>query len=267
MATQEPTGDAGVPAAAITLRGVRLGFESVVALDDVHLDLAAGAVTALIGPNGAGKSTLLSAVAGLRAPTAGRIQVLGQDPRRSRRGIAYVLQSTQISATLPITVRQVVAMGRYPARGVFSRLRADDRAAIDLAMERMAVADLATRQLSSLSGGQRQRVYVAQGLAQQAEVLLLDEPMSGLDAVSQQRIVDAMAAERAAGRTVVVSTHDLAEAAAADQLVLLAGHVVAAGPPAEVLTEEHLARAYGGRLVRLPRGGLLVDDGSHHHEH
>ncbi len=253
------------PRSTVSLRAVSLGYGRTTVLSDVDLDLQAGTITALIGPNGAGKSTLLNAMGGLWPPTRGRVTVLGEDPRRARRRIAYVLQSTRIAADLPITAGQVVAMGRYPTRGPFGRFDTVDRTAIARAMDRMAVTDLATRQLSALSGGQRQRVFVAQGLAQEADVVLLDEPLGGLDAVSQQHILDALAVEREAGRTVVVSTHDLAEAAAADQLVLLAGHVVAAGRPGAVLTEENLARAYGGRLLRLPQGGLLVDDGSHHH--
>ena len=118
----------------------------------------------------------------------------------------------------------------------------------------------------SLSGGQRQRVFVAQGLAQQGEVLLLDEPVTGLDVVSRQRILDVVAEERAAGRTIVMTTHDLAEASTTDHVLLLAGRIVAAGSPAEVLTADHLADAYGGRLLRLADGMVLIDD-PHHHAH
>jgi ABC-type Mn2+/Zn2+ transport system ATPase subunit len=122
--------------------------------------------------------------------------------------------------------------------------------------------------MGELSGGQRQRVFVAQGLAQAADVLLLDEPVSGLDLASADRIREVVAGERAAGRTVVVSTHDLAEAQTADHVVLLAGRVVAAGAPRAALTAATLAEAYGSRLVRLPGGALLLDDGAHHdHDH
>ena len=131
-------------------------------------------------------------------------------------------------------------------------------------MEALAITDLANRPLRELSGGQRQRAFVAQGLAQQAEVLLLDEPITGLDLVSRQHILDAIAAERAAGHAVVVSTHDLGDAAAADHLLLLAGRVVASGPPDEVLTEANLADAYGGHLLRVGEGTLILDDHPHH---
>ena len=148
-----------------------------------------------------------------------------------------MLQTTDVDRTLPVTVRETVTMARYALRGRFGRLRAADRAAVDAALERMDVADLAGRQLHELSGGQRQRVLVAQGLAQQADLLLLDEPVTGLDVVSRELILEAVAAERAAGRTVVVSTHDLDDARRADVVMLLANRVVAFGPPDEVLTD------------------------------
>jgi ABC-type Mn2+/Zn2+ transport system ATPase subunit len=131
-------------------------------------------------------------------------------------------------------------------------------------MAAVAISDLAARPLRDLSGGQRQRAFVAQGLAQEADVLLLDEPITGLDLVSRQHIIDAIGRERAAGRAVLVSTHDLGDAAAADHLLLLAGRVVASGPPADVLTERHLADAYGGHLLRVGEQTLILDDHPHH---
>ncbi len=155
-------------------------------------------------------------------------------------------------------------MGRYATAGPFRRLRAEDREAVDTALEALAITDLVRRPLRELSGGQRQRAFVAQGLAQGADVLLLDEPITGLDLVSRQHILDAIAKERAAGRAVMVSTHDLGDAAAADHLLLLAGRVVASGPPAEVLTEANLAAAYGGHLLRIGEQTLILDDHPHH---
>jgi manganese transport system ATP-binding protein len=234
-------------------------------LEVPRLDLAAGAVTALVGPNGSGKSTLLHAAAGLLAPASGTVTVLGEPPASVRSRVAYVLQSVAVTEHLPITVREVVTMGRYATRGVTGRLRADDRVLVDEAIERLELADLARRHLGELSGGQRQRALVAQALAQAADVLLLDEPLTGLDLASIERIDAVVAEERAAGRTVVVATHDLADAGRADAAVLLAGRVVAAGPPAAVLTGPALAEAYAGRLLRLDDRTLLLDDGAHHH--
>jgi ABC-type Mn2+/Zn2+ transport system ATPase subunit len=223
--------------------------------------LPMGAVTALIGPNGAGKSTVLHALAGLLQPRSGTLEV----PAAARRGgVALVLQATAVNEHLPITVREAVTMGRYALAGPFRRLRSGDRDAVDRALDALDIADLASRPLHELSGGQRQRAFVAQGLAQDADVLLLDEPITGLDIVSRQHILDAIAAERAAGRAVVVSTHDLGDAAAADHLLLLAGRVVASGPPASVLTDAHLCDAYGGHLMRIGDGTLILDDHPHH---
>jgi ABC-type Mn2+/Zn2+ transport system ATPase subunit len=179
--------------------------------------------------------------------------------------VALVLQSTDVDRTLPVTVREAVTMARYATRGVFGRLRVADRAAVRRSLERMGVADLAVRQFHELSGGQRQRVLVAQGLAQEADLLLLDEPVTGLDVVSRELILDAVAAERSAGATVVVSTHDLADARRADLVMLLANRVVAFGPPDEVLTDGPLRAAYGGRVLRMPDGVVVVDDPHHDH--
>jgi ABC-type Mn2+/Zn2+ transport system ATPase subunit len=248
---------------AVTASGVVLARGRRIALRIDELAIPAGAVTAVVGPNGSGKSTLLHAIAGLLRPAAGALQVRGD--------VAYVLQAPEVHQHMPVTVGEVVAMGRYAVRGVLGRLRADDRAAVAGAIERLELGDVVRRHLGELSGGQRQRVFVAQGLAQQADVLLLDEPVSGLDVASAQRIREVVDDERAAGRTVVVATHDLAEAAAADHLVLVAGRVVAAGPPAAALTGATLAEAYGARLLRVDGDTLLLDEGAHHdhegHDH
>lgn len=239
----------------------RRGRRAVLAVDE--LALPAGRVSALIGPNGSGKSTLLHVIAGLLPRVDGEVRVLGRRPQEVRPTIAYVLQGTAVDEHLPVTVREVVAMGRY-ARGR-PRDRRADRTAVDAAIERLELGHLVGRHLGELSGGQRQRALVAQGLAQGGDVLLLDEPTTGLDIASAARIAAIVDEERAAGRTVVVATHGLAEAANADHVVLLAGRVVAAGPPPRVLSRSHLADAYGDRLVRVADGFVVVDDGEHHH--
>ena len=246
---------------AVTATGVELAYGRRTVLAAATFTVPQGGVTALIGPNGSGKSTLLSAIAGLLPPRSGVLEV----PAASRRGgVAYVLQATRVNEHLPLTVRETVTMGRYAATGPWRRLRAGDRAAVDAALDAVAISDLARRPLRELSGGQRQRAFVAQGLAQGADVLLLDEPITGLDVVSRQHILDAIAAERAAGRTILVSTHDLGDAAAADHLLLLAGRVVASGPADQVLTDTNLAAAYGGHLLRIGDRTLILDDHPHH---
>ena len=254
-----PTSATTAPAATAAELTVARGGLPV--LSHATFTIPASAVTAVIGPNGAGKSTLLDAIAGLLPTTSGSLDV----PARSRPGgVAYVLQATKANEHLPITVQETVTMGRFATAGLMRRLRRADRHAIDEAMEALAITDLAGRSLRDLSAGQRQRVFVAQGLVQQADLLLLDEPITGLDIASRQHILDVMSAERAAGRAVVVSTHDLGDAAAADHLLLLAGRVVASGTPADVLTEANLAAAYGGHLLRVGEGTLILDDHPHH---
>ena len=260
-----PTNSTAVQPTPVVGRDVLLAHGTHVALAGADFDLAPGTLTSIIGPNGSGKSTLLHGIAGLLKPTQGSIEVGGKPAGAGRSKIAYVLQSTRVHEHLPVTVREVVTMGRYGHRGLLSPLRRSDRQAVDVAMRRLAVEDLASRQIRELSGGQRQRVFVAQGLAQEAAVLLLDEPVMGLDLISHRRILEVMNEERDQGRVVIATTHDLGEAAHADHVLLLAGRIVAAGPPSEVLTAEHLAAAYRQRLIRLNDGVLMLDDAPHHH--
>lgn len=201
--------------------------------------------TAVIGPNGSGKSTLLSALVGLVPVAGGSLTVLGRQPEQVRDRISYVLQATPVSVGVPITVREAVTMGRYPRLGLFRRLSSADRGAVDAAMARMAITDLADRHLYELSGGQRQRVLVAQGIAQNHQVLLLDEPLTGLDITSARTIDRLIHGERADGCSVVLTTHDLDEARAADWVVLVSGEVISYGPPEQVCTRENLEVAFG----------------------
>lgn len=249
---------------AVHAHDLEVRYGQRLALRADELTLPVGAVTALIGPNGSGKSTLLNAIAGL-LPHTGTLTVMGRRPVVARRRVAYVLQSTEVNERVPLTVREVVSMGRYASIGPFRRLSPRDRRIVDAALERLEVADLASRHLSELSGGQRQRVFVAQGLVQEAELLLLDEPGTGLDLTSERIIADVVEAERRAGHTVVMSTHDFADAARADVVVLLAGRVVAVGPPGTILTQDAIAEAYGGHAHVMEDGTVLIDDPHLHH--
>ncbi|CAM3679319.1 ABC transporter ATP-binding protein [Micrococcus flavus] len=242
-------------------RGLELRRGTHLAVAASDLTLPAGRLVAVIGPNGSGKSTLLHALAGTLPPSAGTLTVRGESPARHARRTAFVMQTVEVPRGVPLTVRDVVTMGRYPSTGWFRRMRAADRAAVQAAMDRMDVTDLAGRHLDELSGGQRQRAYVAQGIAQEHDVLLLDEPVTGLDLVSARTIDHLLHEEPERGVSVVYTTHDLDEAAAADHVVLMAGRVVASGTPAEVLTEAHLETAYGrGALHRpaTPSAGAAV---------
>ena len=247
---------------AVEAQGVEFRYGDRIAIAASDFSVPSGNVTAVIGPNGSGKSTLLNGIAGLAEPVRGSITVLGESAGNMRRRIAYVFQSAKVNETMHVTVREVVAMGRYSSKGVFGRLDAEDRSRVEAALERMEIAELGARDLHELSGGQRQRVFVAQGLAQDRDVLLLDEPLTGLDIVSAEAIDHVIHQEAAEGRTVVLTTHDLAEASAADHVVLLSGRVVASGSPARVLTHVHLSEAYGAALLHAD-GMVFLDDPAH----
>lgn len=250
---------------AVELDDVVLTYGDTVALRVERLAVPVGTVAAVIGPNGSGKSTLVGAVSGLVRPSSGRISVLGRAPGSDRAGVAHVLQETPTSGQIPLTVLEVVRMGRYAVRGAFGRFTEEDHAAVDAAVRRMGLERITDRHLTELSGGQRQRVHVAQGLAQRADLLLLDEPATGLDLPAQDRIREVVVEQRERGRTVVYTTHDVGEAALADLVVLLAGRVVAAGGPDEVLTPELLREAYEGRIHVTDEGTLVLDDPHHVH--
>ena len=246
---------------AVRATDLVLGYGNRTALDSSSFAIPRARTTAIIGPNGSGKSTLLNAIAGLIEPVAGHPEVLSGSGDRRR--IAYVLQATKVNEALPVTVSEVVTMGRYATTGIHRQLGAEDRGAVREAMERTGVVELARRHLQELSGGQRQRVFVAQGLAQDHDLLLLDEPLAGMDIAAAQAVDRVIHDETARGCTVVVTTHDLSEAQIADHVLLLAGRVVASGPPQEVLTADNLAAAYGPALLHWEEGRLLIDDPTH----
>lgn len=244
---------------AITTRELHVAYGDDVALTGVNIEVPAASSLAVIGPNGSGKSTLLGVLAGTVPATSGSAVVEGPAP-------AFVLQSTEVDKSLPITVRDTVSLGRYPSLGLFGRFRGEDRTAVDNAMRRLAIDDLDSKQLHDLSGGQRQRVLIAQGLAQDAAVLLLDEPVMGLDVTSRAIILDLIDEEVADGRTVVVTTHSLEEARRCDQVLLLDTNAIAVGSPDDVLTETHLRQAFGGGVLRVG-DQFILDDPHHDHSH
>ncbi len=229
---------------AVIADSLTVGHDSPV-LSDVSFTIPAGALTAIIGPNGCGKSTLLHVLSGLLPPMDGTVKVLGQNPTDAQSAISYVLQSTAVPKGTPITVRETVTMGRYPTTGWFRRMANNDRNRVNAALAELDVTDLQSRHLSELSGGQRQRVYVAQGIAQDHHLLVMDEPLTGLDLVSAGTIDRIIHAETDRGCTVILTTHDLDEARAADYVLLLGQGQIVAGPPEEVLTQSNLQFAYG----------------------
>ncbi|WP_371744650.1 metal ABC transporter ATP-binding protein [Georgenia sp. TF02-10] len=231
------------------MRDLVVRYGEVTALDGASLTLAPGRVTGLVGMNGSGKSTLFKAVMGLVRPAAGSVRVHGLPPEQARRraAVGYVPQAEEVDWTFPISVREVVMTGRYGHLGPTRRPRPADRAAVAEALDRVGLTALADRQVGALSGGQRKRAFVARGLAQGATVLLLDEPFAGVDQRSVATLVALLREVAAAGRTVLVSTHDLAALPElCDDAALLHRRVLLHAAPDVVLRPENLALAFGG---------------------
>ncbi|WP_194815008.1 zinc ABC transporter ATP-binding protein AztA [Nocardia sp. XZ_19_385] len=221
--------------AAIHLNGVSAGYAGTLVLYEVTATIPRAQVTALIGPNGSGKSTLLSVLAGVLSPQAGQVRRTISDRP------AFVVQHTAVPTTLPLTVRETVAMGRWGVRGPWRRLKRADHELVAACMARVGIADLASRRLDSLSGGQRQRALLAQALAQESQLLLLDEPAAGLDSEAQEAISIILTEISAEGVTVVQATHDLDDARRATHcLHLRNGRLIAEGTPYHVIGR-HLA--------------------------
>jgi len=232
-------------------------YGPTVALAPTSFALRRGTSVALVGSNGSGKTTLLSLLAGLVAPEDGRIVVDGS--------VAMVTQHRDHHRWMPLSVDEVLRMGRYSSLGLLRPLRRHDRECIDHAAELLEVSHLRRRPFGELSGGQQQRVLVAQALASQPDLLLLDEPITGLDLPSQLRILEVIEQHAEQGGIVVFSTHHLAEARRADVVMLMAGCVLASGRPDEVLVPALLAEAFGGRLIRDDGTTIVVDDHGHDH--
>lgn len=227
---------------------VTVRYRDTVAIEDVSLQVASGRICGLLGVNGSGKSTLFKSLMGLVRPDRGEIELLGEAPKRARnRGlVAYVPQSEAVDWTFPVSVADVVLMGRYGRMGPMRRAKPADRSAVAGALARVGLTELAANPIGALSGGQRKRAFVARGIAQEAGLLLLDEPFAGVDRSSEAMISGLLRELRDEGRTILISTHDLAGAPAlCDEAVLLQRRVLAHGPVADVLAPETLARTFG----------------------
>jgi ABC-type Mn2+/Zn2+ transport system ATPase subunit len=230
---------------AVSATDLAIGYRGEVVVSDIQLEVGAGTSLALVGTNGSGKSTLIRTLVGLLPVMGGALRVLGREPGQAPRRIAYLAQFHVSGTVLPIRVIDVVGMARFPDLGLVGRMRPGDRDLVVWALETMDVADLARAPMRSLSGGQRQRVYLAQVLARRADLIVLDEPTAGLDAGGRERYLAAFAAELARGAALITATHDIAEAAEYDQVLLLARRVVALGSGRSVLTPDRLMATFG----------------------
>lgn len=244
---------------AIEVHDLTVAYHKKPVLWDVDVEIPSGRLVAIIGPNGAGKSTLLKAVLGLVPPASGHVRVFGRELRDQRSLVAYVPQRESVDWDFPISALEVVTMGRYGHLGWLRRPRKADRDAARAALEQVGMAAFADRQISQLSGGQQQRVFIARALVQDAALYLMDEPFAGVDAATEQAIVQLLRDIRAKGRTVVAVHHDLQSVPEYfDYVVMLNLRLVAAGETSTAFTRENLQKTYGGRLTLLDEAAEAV---------
>jgi ABC-type Mn2+/Zn2+ transport system ATPase subunit len=244
-----------------------IGYKDETIVRDINFELKKGQAVALIGTNGSGKSTLLRTLVNLLKPVGGQITLFGMPPGSNPRRIAYLGQFHSSGFILPLRAVDVVRMGRFPLHGLLGRMSKMDDEIVLSAMRRMGIEKLADTPLRFLSGGQQQRTYLAQVLAHQADLLVLDEPTAGLDAGGRDLYLQAVHDELSRGASIVSATHDIQEEASiCDLVLLLARRVVAIGPPREVLTPKALLETFGIVVTGEPRG-LAVLEARHGHDH
>jgi len=236
----------------LELHDVSVSYHKKPVLYGVDLELPEGSLAGLIGPNGAGKSTLIKAAMGLLPLHSGWVKFFGGPFAKSRQRVGYVPQREEVDWDFPVSVMDVVLMGRYGRLGWLRRPSRGDRAAAEEALEKVGMGPFRDRQISNLSGGQQQRVFLARALAQDSDLYLMDEPFVGVDAATEKAIVTLLQEWRERGKTILVVHHDLTTAREYyDRLILLNMRVVASGPVEEVFTMELLQKTYGGRLTIL----------------
>lgn len=245
--------------ARLDLENISVGYRGTPVLCDVTLQVPHGAQVAVVGPNGAGKSTLFKALVGLLPVQHGRILIHGRPLGEHRDCVAYVPQREEVDWSFPVTVSDVIMMGRYGRMGWLRRPGRGDRAVVLRSLERMGITHLAGRPIGELSGGQQQRAFLARALAQEPHILLMDEPFTGVDLATQEVALNLLDLLRTQGVTVMVSTHDLNLAASRfDRVLLLNRRLIAYGSPAQVFTPQQIAAAFGGQVLFLD-GAIVVD--------
>ena len=250
----------------VMARDLGVGYLGKTVVADINFRLEAGKTLALVGANGSGKTTLLKTVAGLIPPNAGTIEVFNTKPLKNPARVAYLGQFHPSSFMLPLRVQDVVHMSRFAAHGLFGRMTSKDEQAVREAMDTMGISNLAEVPLSSMSGGQRQRVFLAQAFARNADLILLDEPAANLDAVACETYRSYVRKLAATGKSVIVTTHDISEAAQYDWTMLLAHRVVACGKSTDVLTQESLLATFG-IAGNYQDGKLVIVEREHGHDH
>jgi len=251
---------------ALDIRDLTVRYNNVLALEQVTFSAAQQEIVGIIGPNGSGKSSLMKCIMGLIKPWQGEILVLGQPNTEQRKLIGYMPQIEDVEWDFPVTVGDVALMGRYARRGLFRRPTREDREASDAALQRLGMYEFRQRLIGELSGGQRRRVLLARALTNNPALLLMDEPMAGLDARAQHRLLDIMDELRDEGTTIILSTHDLScVSTCAAKVACLNQKLIAFGDPAEVLTEKVLNQTFGTHLLLVHLDGQAY--AYQHHTH
>lgn len=239
---------------SIDIQNVTVTYHGKVALHSASLQLKPGTICGLVGMNGAGKSTLFKAMMGFVKPVSGQILIQGLPTRQvqKRSQVAYVPQAEEVDWNFPVSVEDVVMMGRYGYMNVLRIPRSRDRQVVRESLDRVEMWDLRDRQIGELSGGQKKRTFFARALAQQGQVLLLDEPFAGVDIKTEKMMIHLLMELRQAGHTILISTHDLGSITTfCDQVVLINRSILAYGETSEVFTEENLSRTFGGAVGDL----------------
>jgi ABC-type Mn2+/Zn2+ transport system ATPase subunit len=245
----------------LEIENISIGYGDKVILRDLSFHVPHGARVAVVGPNGAGKSTLFKALVGILPLKSGQIFIHGESLGSHKDCVAYVPQREDVDWRFPVTVGDVVMMGRYGQMGWLGRPSSHDREMVTHSLSQMGIADLEKHSIGQLSGGQQQRVFLARAIAQEPHILLLDEPFTGVDVTTQETTLRLLVHLKEKQVTTIVSTHDLNLAASRFDLVLLINHrLVAFGSPPQVFTQENLASAFGNSLLVMNSGMMLVDE-------
>jgi ABC-type Mn2+/Zn2+ transport system ATPase subunit len=243
-----------MPTTSIQMENVTVAYSGKVALHGANLALKAGSISGLVGMNGAGKSTLFKAIMGFVKPVTGQVLIEGLPLRsaQKRNLIAYVPQAEDVDWNFPVSVWDVVMMGRYGYMNFLRRPSPQDRQVVRQSLERLQMWELRDRQIGELSGGQKKRAFLARALAQQGNILLLDEPFTGVDIKTEKAMIDLLLELRSGGHTILISTHDLSSITTfCDQVVLINRTILAYGETSEVFTAENLSRTFGGSVGDL----------------
>lgn len=244
---------------SLEVHNLAASYNRMPVLWDIDFQIPQGVLTGIVGPNGSGKTTLLRNIMGLMKADSGYVKIFGEDLNKVRERVSYVPQRESVDWTFPASVREVVEMGRYRNANLMRRLSKTDKEKVNIALEKVGMLEYANRQISQLSGGQQQRVFLARSLAQDADLYLMDEPFVGVDAATEEAILEVLSELRNEGKTVVIVHHDLQTAYQYfNWIILLNTRLVAAGPKEEVFLQENLREAYGGRLTILSKLSNLI---------